>query len=392
MSKRLFIVATILAVALIAFVSWQFLLGVGQNLDPIRIGVITELSGGLADASVQRGASLALERELAGSAVAGRRVELVYKDDQSDPRGAAAAVRELVNDPRIFAIISPYPSALADAAADEAEKQGVLLLLSGPAAPSANKRTDGTARTWVYRVAPSDATQGRALAAYARTQTKTAGVLTDAALAVTDNTASAFKTSFQLLDGAVAVEDMFSAGDADFSSQLKRLKLALGFSDLVLLSAQPADAARIVVEARAEGVYASFFGSTAWGGRAMIAACGETCEGLRMAAYFAPDAEMPAVQDFAEAYKNKYGEYPDEAAALAYDAVHLSLQTIGLAIGVDQDMRLTREEIATRVGLSGIDGVTGKISYLAGSHDPEKGVMIVEVREGKLQWVEEVEP
>lgn len=58
----------------------------------------------------------------------GRQMRLVVRDSQGDPETAAAAVRELAQDPSLVAIIGPIFSAESLAAADAAEREGVPLV------------------------------------------------------------------------------------------------------------------------------------------------------------------------------------------------------------------------------------------------------------------------
>src|SRR6185369_864045 len=71
---------------------------VAQAADPIKIGLVTALSGQSARAgeAITRGATIAIEEINAKGGVLGRPLELVRRDDESNPSKGLTAARELI--------------------------------------------------------------------------------------------------------------------------------------------------------------------------------------------------------------------------------------------------------------------------------------------------------
>ena len=81
----------------------------GVFAQEIVIGTHVDLSGPLAPwgKAVSNGLTLAIEEANSKGGVNGRTVRLIVKDDAYDQTQAASAVRQLVTQDRVFAILSP---------------------------------------------------------------------------------------------------------------------------------------------------------------------------------------------------------------------------------------------------------------------------------------------
>ncbi len=110
--------------------------------------------------------------------------------------------------------------------------------------------------------------------------------------------------------------------------------------------------------------------------------------------YFTTHALMDAtigtdgIKKFIAAYKAEYGHDPENAfAALGYDTVYLLADAIKRAGATDSAAIKTAIE-ATK----DFPGITGSITFAAGSHVPQKGVTIIDIEDGKLTLGGEVVP
>ena len=92
------------------------------------------------------------------------------------------------------------------------------------------------------------------------------------------------------------------------------------------------------------------------------------------------------VQNFVTAYKDAYGTEPENAfAALGYDAMDL----IGQALATVDDPTDTAAIREALENTKDFKGVTGTISYTAESHKPDKTASILELVDGKFQFITE---
>ncbi|HJL33862.1 MAG TPA: ABC transporter substrate-binding protein, partial [Polyangiaceae bacterium LLY-WYZ-15_(1-7)] len=87
--------------------------GPGLRGEPVRVGVIVSLTGGLAPVGPHLANSaeqVAREINSAGGLLGGRPLELVVVDDQTDPDQAAVVARQLVEEEGVVAVIGSLAS------------------------------------------------------------------------------------------------------------------------------------------------------------------------------------------------------------------------------------------------------------------------------------------
>ncbi len=92
--------------------------------DPIKVGVLQPLSGGLENLGQLgvQGTQLAIEEANAAGGVLGRKLELVIADDKTDPKTAVERARELIQRDKVVAIFGPVTSANRDAIQSTVER------------------------------------------------------------------------------------------------------------------------------------------------------------------------------------------------------------------------------------------------------------------------------
>jgi branched-chain amino acid transport system substrate-binding protein len=119
----------------------------------------------------------------------------------------------------------------------------------------------------------------------------------------------------------------------------------------------------------------------------LITLCGADCEGYYFSTHYAPDAATPQATKFIEAYKAKYGNTPDDVAALTYDAFGLFYQAIQAAGKIDR--QAVRDALAV---IPKFEGVTGTMQFNEGSGDPIKSAVILQIKDGKFVWFANAQP
>jgi ABC-type branched-subunit amino acid transport system substrate-binding protein len=85
--------------------------------DPIKVGILQPLSGGLETLGQQgvQGTQMAIEEANEAGGVLGRKFELTIADDKTDPKTAVERTRELIQRDKVAAIFGPVTSANRDA-------------------------------------------------------------------------------------------------------------------------------------------------------------------------------------------------------------------------------------------------------------------------------------
>jgi branched-chain amino acid transport system substrate-binding protein len=104
--------------------------------EPIRIGVSLGLTGRfavMADA-LNKGFKLWEKNVNARAGILGRPVQVIVKDDRSDPQHAVALYRELITKDRVDFLFAPYSSLITAAVLPIAETYDIPILIAGAAA------------------------------------------------------------------------------------------------------------------------------------------------------------------------------------------------------------------------------------------------------------------
>ena len=116
--------------------------GAGDGFDgTIRLGAALSETGGFAapSADARQGYDTWarwVNEEYGGIRIGDGRygVEIVYRDDESDPDKVAERIRELIDDEQVEFLVGPYSSTLTGPASAEAEANGVILIAGSGAA------------------------------------------------------------------------------------------------------------------------------------------------------------------------------------------------------------------------------------------------------------------
>ena len=122
---------------------------------PVKLGAVLSLSGPAAVFGIpERDAIQAIVKKMNSATKAGRKFELSFYDDKSNPTEAARAVTQAINNDKVVAIVGPSTGSGILAAGPIAQRLSTPLL--GPAGTLAITDPKNEFYPWVFRVAPSD--------------------------------------------------------------------------------------------------------------------------------------------------------------------------------------------------------------------------------------------
>ncbi len=120
----------------------------------------------------------------------------------------------------------------------------------------------------------------------------------------------------------VSSEAFTADNKTDFSVQIQKAKDA--GADLVFLPIYYTEASLILTQANSMGYEPKFFGCDGLDGILNVKNFDVSlAEGVMLLTPFAADAEDEATKSFVTAYKEAYGDTPNQFAADAYDAVYI---------------------------------------------------------------------
>lgn len=132
---------------------------------PARVGAIVSRSGAASASGEQvtRGFDLAVSELNAAGGVGGRKVELLYRDDSTNPEIGVAALRELFEHDHVTTVLGAVTSTVTLRLAPHCERNRVVLM-----SPSASASQLTEAGEYIFRTVPSDVLEGSSMADFAR--------------------------------------------------------------------------------------------------------------------------------------------------------------------------------------------------------------------------------
>ena len=317
-------------------------------------------------------------------------LEFIYEDNEAKAESAVTTALKLITKDEIIAMIGPNSSKQAVPGGQVADDNGVVMVT--PWSTNPDTTFD---RPWVFRAAFLDPFQGPVAVNFAVKTfgAKTAAVLYDLSNDYSKGLAEIFKDIFETKMGAGTVLAFESHGtkDQDFSAQLT--KIIAKKPDFIFVPDNYNQIALIVPQARQLGYKGEFMGSDAWGSSELMTLCGDACKGLHFSTHYAAAGATGATKEFIDRYAAKYGETPDDVAALTWDATRVVL--LGIQNGGKITGKLKKDRKAVRKGMEKITsfaGITGSMKFDS-QGDPVKCAVVVQISQtGEFEFKQSVCP
>ena len=317
-------------------------------------------------------------------------VELVIEDNESKAESAVKANTKMITEDEVIVIVGPQSSKQAVPAGDVANNYETPMITPWSTNPDSTKD-----RPFVFRGCFLDPFQGPVLANFITEEfgfTK-AAVLYDVASDYPKGLAEFFKIAWEKIHGAgsVVAYESFTTKDADFSSQLSKIRSS---GAQVLFTPQYYnEVALIVQQAHELGWTGPIVGSDSWGSAETVTLCGKDCYGLFFSSHYAAAGAKGATREFIDRYKKTYGYTPDDVAALTWDSLRLVQQAIensGKVTGnIKKDRKAVRDALAQ---IKNFNGITGDMTFTE-EGDPIKCAVIVKISDtGEYEFYKSVCP
>ncbi|MYM83672.1 ABC transporter substrate-binding protein [Duganella sp. FT50W] len=296
--------------------------------EPIRIGVITSLSGPAAQSGEQMKAGIDTWMRMNGGKAAGRKLEVIYKDDTGpQPEVAKRLATELVGRDKVDILAGFVFTPNAIAAAGVSERAKKPMIVTGAAASAMTSRSPYLTRT-SYTIAQS--VQPLAQWAYKTGSRRVFSVVAD--YAPGHDADMWFTSSFKAAGGAVIDSVKVPLATLDFSAYLQRIKDARPDAIHVFLpNGQPMVAfMKAYREKGLDRAGIRFLGGEGWADEDVLKAAGETMAGIYTAGYYSYFQSGPGnaafTGAFAKTVNNRFK--PNFQAASAYDGMALIAATL----------------------------------------------------------------
>lgn len=381
----------LLAAAVLPF----FLAGCGgADADTVKIGMNIELTGDIpaVGASSKNAAELYFDQlnEKGGVTLADgpKKVSLIIRDNAAKADQSASVTQQLISSQGVVAMVGPNSSACAIPAGEIAETLKCVMISPWSTNPKTTlDQASGVPKRYVFRGCFTDPFQAIVLAKFVTNDlgAKKAAVLYDVSSEAPLGQATLFRDTFTAAGGEIVAFETFTTGDKDFSAQLTNIREAN--PDVIFLPTYYNDVPLIAQQARRLGITATFIGSDAWSSPEIIKLGGADVDGSYFSNHFSTQIATDEAKKFIADYTAKYGQAPDDVAALTFDAC--GLVTEALKAGGKNDREALREAFAK---IREYKGVTGTFRFEPGSGDPIKSAVVLQIKDGAFQWVTNAQP
>ncbi len=356
----------------------------GSN-DTLKIGSIGPITGGAAiyGQAVKNAMEMAVAEV---NAKGGIQFEIMFEDDAHDPEQSVGAYNTLM-DKGMQVLLGTVTSAPCAAVAAEAAADGLFVLTPSASSPDVIKD-----RTNVYQMCFSDPNQGSASATYIADHKLAEKV---AVIYQNDDNYSTgiydkFKAQAETKGLNIVYTGTFTKDTAtDFMTQLTAAKAA--GADMLFLPIYYTPVSIIMTQAANMNYSVKYFGVDGMDGLLGVENFNTAlAEGAYLLTPFSADATDDKTVAFVNAYKEKYGEIPNQFAADAYDCVWALYEACTKA-QIDpaniSNTDLCAKMVEQFTGMT-FDGLTGQGMTWAATGEVNKSPMAVIIKDGAYASVQ----
>ena len=378
-----FAIASVLVASLVA--------GCGSKGDKdIKIGMVYELTGNTASygTSAANGAKLAFKEINASGGVLGKQIQIVSADNKGEPSESANAMSKVISQDKVVAVTGFTVSSCGIAASAVAEANKIPFVAAATVNPKVtfDERT-GKVKDYTFRACFIDSFQGTVGANFALNGLKAGktAIMTDSSSDYSKGLTEIFRSTYVKAGGKIVAEESYLQKDQDYKPILTKIKAQN--PDLLYIPGYYEDVGKIIKQARELGMTIPVLGADAWDSPVLVEMGGaQPLNNTYFTNFYSIEDKNPVSNAFVEAYKKEYGQTPDSMAAMGYDAAKLLVDAIKRADSTDA--KKIKEALAATKNFS---SVSGEMS-LNERHDAVRGVVIIELKDGKQVYKETVKP
>jgi branched-chain amino acid transport system substrate-binding protein len=358
---------------------------------PIKIGYLAALTGDWAayGQTEEKSAKLAVDEINAKGGVLGRKIELVVYDFRTRAEDAVNAVRRMIEEDKVVALVGANGSGINIATAPLVNRYGVAQIGTVSTNPLVTVDEKGNVRPFSFRICFTDPYQGKLIAYFAAKELgrMNAAILYDVGNDYSHGLREFFMASYGGYGGTVVADLGFRGGqDVDFRAQLTEIRDKK--ADVLILPNMGKEMALIMKQARELGMNEIVFVGGDGYGEFMWEIAGDAMENSYWINHVAP--EDPAMQLFFKAYKEKWNDECKEFVngVLGYDSVYWLVDAIARA-GSD-DPKAIRDALAATSNLA-LHHATITIDPANNTPKDKDGVVLV-AKEGRGQFYKKIKP
>jgi branched-chain amino acid transport system substrate-binding protein len=353
--------------------------------EPVKVGAIFSVTGPAAPLGEpeKNTVELLVEQINEKGGVLGRPLEVIVKDDESEPQPAVIAMKDLIENEEVVAIIGPSRTPTTLAIKEECQKAEVPLISC-----AAGKEITDPVASYVFATPQTNTLAAEKCFEYIENE----GIETVAILYVANSYGEdglANLKAFAEEKGIeIVAEETFGGEDTDMTTQLTTIKGA-DPGAIIIWGTNPGPAIA-TKNAKTLGIEAPILQSHGVANAQFIELAGDAANGVQLPAgrlivydqIPEDDPQKEVLDSFAADYEAKFGGAPNTFAGHAYDALHIVCNALEAAGEADRAaLRDAIEKTTEFVGTAGI------FNYTAEDHNglTVDAFVWVKIEDGK--WV-----
>lgn len=353
--------------------------------EAIRIGVVTPLSGTYTPIGqqVRWGLELAAKEINAAGGVAGRKLELLFEDEEANPSVAVQKAEKLFQVSNVAFLTGTVNSGSTLAVGQLAERNNKL---AATTVSFADSITTDRCSPNMFRVNARAGQQSAALAAWlAKEKPKAKVFYLGPDYEMGRSTVAAFKASTEKL-GSQSGGEVFAPLDSkDYTQYFGQIRAAR--PQVVYTSVAGNDTVRLLTQMQDFGLLGNLtiVGASGTVTSQNIGAIGKAAEGFATGVGYSPQIDTPENKAFVAAFRDATKSAPDLYGADSYGLLFAYKAAVEKAGSTDTDK--------VREALRGLSWATpqGMKTIRAGDHQAMQTVYVVKVTGGRFDIVDMVE-
>lgn len=352
--------------------------------DPIKIGVVTPLSGTYAGIGqqVRWGLELAVKEVNAAGGIMGRKVDLIFEDSEANPSVAVQKAEKLFQVSKVDFLTGTVNSGATLAVGQLAERSGKLIATTVSFADSI---TGERCSPNVFRVNGRAGQQSAALASWISKEKPKAKVYyLGPDYEMGRSTVAAFKSNVDRVGGN-SVGEIFAPLDSkDYTQYFGQMRSTR--PDVLYTSVAGNDTVRLFTQLQEFGLLGNMtvLGASGTVTSQNIGAIGKAAEGFVTGVGYSTEIDTPANKKFLEAFKAANKSEPDLYGTDSYGVIYAYKAAVEKA--------KSTETAKVRDALRGLKWQTpqGEKEIRAGDHQAQQTMYVVRVTGGKFKIVGQV--
>ena len=360
------------------------LVGAADAADPIKIGVVTPLSGTYSPIGqqVRWGLELAAKEVNAAGGLLGRPVQLIFEDEEANPSIAVQKAEKLFQVEKVNFLTGTVNSGSTLAVGQLAERSGKLIATTVSFADSI---TGDKCSPNVFRVNARAGQQSAALAAWLAKEKPNPKVFyLGPDYEMGRSTVAAFRSSVEGLGGQSLGEVFAPLDSKDYTQYFGQLRASR--PQVLYTSVAGNDTVRLLTQLQEFGLTGNItiVGASGTVTSQNIGAIGSAAEGFVTGVGYSPQIDTPENKKFVEAFRGAYKADPDLYGADSYGLIYFYKAGLEKAQNTEADK--------LREAMRGLEWMTpqGKKTMRAGDHQAIQPMYVVRVTGGQFKIIGQV--